>query len=261
MENNLDWPILPYKKDDIPHFLFIITLPFSGSTALSQLINSSKKTMILHNKGEGQWLIPGLCDNNRWDSNKEVNYESVKSIWLNKYQEHNKINKNIEVVIEKSPPNMMRIMNLMKVFKNHSFLANNRNPYAQCASMLYRNYNPQQLSKILREDIIKNLALKWVARSKVLKSLIIDLDIPLLTYEEFCKKPKSIKEVLTIPKDAISTIQVDAIVKVKDYKPQKIINQNNRQIKNLTKNDIDVISQVLSKNIDLLKFFNYRIYY
>lgn len=121
------WPVPKFDKSNEPHFLFIITSPYSGSTALSELLNSSHRTMILQERGEGQWLIPGLCEEDRWNPDKKVNYESVKAVWLNRFQSVQRLVQHVDVVIEKSPPNMMRIEELSSQFRNYSFIANNRN--------------------------------------------------------------------------------------------------------------------------------------
>jgi len=82
MLNSL-WPIPNYKNNNEPHFLFIITPPYSGSTALAKFLNTSKQISLFGLKGEGQWLIPGLCEKNRWEKDKYINYSSVKAVWLN----------------------------------------------------------------------------------------------------------------------------------------------------------------------------------
>ena len=79
------WPYPKYDRSDEPHFLFIITPPYSGSTALSALLNTSHRVMFLHPKAEGQWLIPALCVD-RWNSDKKVEFSSIKAVWLSKYQ-------------------------------------------------------------------------------------------------------------------------------------------------------------------------------
>ena len=72
--------------------------------------------MILQPRGEGQWLVSGLCEKDRWNPEKEVNYLSVKATWLNVYQQVSRLTKNVDVVIEKSLPNMMRIEQLSRLY-------------------------------------------------------------------------------------------------------------------------------------------------
>jgi len=98
-------------------FLFIITPPYSGSTALAILLNGSPNSMILNPRGEGQWLIQSFCDDDRWNPAKEVDWELVKRTWLERYRIINLHVSRVRVVIEKSPPNMVRINQLIKTFR------------------------------------------------------------------------------------------------------------------------------------------------
>jgi len=253
------WPFPKFDENDQPHFLFIITPPFSGSTALSELLNTSHRTMILQPRGEGQWLVPGLCEKDRWNPDKEVNFLSVKATWLSMYQQVKCLTRNIDVVIEKSPPNMMRIEQLASQFRDYSFLANNRDPYANCASILYRNHDPGSLSPDKRKEVLSDLAKDWIVRSEKIKELISNFNAPLLTYEEFCRNPSSVINKLNIPNGVSESINLDANVKVKDYKPQPISNQNERQISKLTNEEIEHISKSLNSSNQILEYFGYKL--
>jgi len=251
------WPLPRYDKNDDPHFLFIITPPFAGSTALSELLNTSHRAMILQERGEGQWLVPGLCEKDRWNPEKNVDYASVKAVWLSKYQQVKRLVHNIDVVIEKSPPNMVRIEKLAAQFRNVSFLANNRNPYANCASILYRNHDADRLNPAQRKHVLSDLTRDWVRRSKRIRALISRLKVPLLTYEAFCHNPSSVLNLLQLPDGVSETIDVKAKVKVKDYKIQSIIDQNERQIAKLLDEEIEHVSRLLISSSELLAFFGY----
>lgn len=253
------WPIPQYDEKNQPFFLFLITPPYSGSTAIAKLLDSSPRTMTLTKKGEGQWLVPGLCEQDRWEQDKEVNYESVKAVWLNAFQKEKKLNPHIEVVIEKSPPNMMRTEGLSSQFTNCSFLANNRDPYANCASILYRHHIADNISSIHRKEVLEASAKKWMLLSYKIRELIIEKEIPFLTYEGFCSNPSSILDLLNLPKGVSNTIDINAKVKVKDYKIQSIFNQNERQISKLTDKEIECIGFILKSDSDLMDFFGYEV--
>jgi len=253
------WPTPRYDENNQPHFFFLITPPYSGSTAIAMLLDTSRRTMTLKPNGEGQWLVPGLCEQDRWNPDKEVDYESVKAVWLNAFQKKLQSNQDVDVVIEKSPPNMMRIDKLSSQFYNYSLLANNRDPYANCASILYRNHDPENISSIKRKEILEKLAQDWLMRSYKLREIIIKNKVPLLTYEQFCQAPSSLLKVLELPKGVCDTININAKVKVKDYKVQSIVNQNERQISNLTNAEIECIGKNLKHDSTLLDFFDYKV--
>ena len=253
------WPSPEFDENDQPHFLFIITPPYSGSTALSELINTSYRTMILQPSGEGQWLVPGLCEKDRWDSKKEVNYQSVKATWLSTYQRVNRLTKNIDVVIEKSPPNMMRMEQISSQFRDFSFIVNNRDPYAYCASILYRHHDADNLSPGKRKDILDSHSQRWIIRGQQIKELIARLNAPLLTYERFCMNPSLVLDVLNTPKGVSESINTNATVQVKDYESQPISNQNERQISKLNDEEIEHVSESLKSSSELLEYFGYKL--
>lgn len=258
LQNAEKWPLPRFDEKDQPHFLFIITPPYSGSTALSELLNTSHRTMILQERGEGQWLVPGLCEKDRWDQDKEVNYLSVKAVWLNKYQEIKRLTQNIDVVIEKSPPNMMRMERLSSQFRDFSFIANNRDPYANCASIFFRHHDADNLSPDKRKEALSGLAKAWIMRSLKIQELMSRFSAPLLRYEEFCDNPSKVLSMLNLPDGVSRTINPNASVKVKDYPIQSITNQNERQINKLTAEEIEHISYILASSSELLEFFGYQ---
>jgi hypothetical protein len=252
------WPVRRFEPGFEPHFLFILTPPYSGSTALTQLLNTSHRTVLLERRGEGQRLIPGLCEKDRWEATKQVNYESVKSVWLHQFQYIHSLVRTVDVVIEKSPCNMMRIEKLASLFQKCSFIVNNRDPYANCASILYRTRDVGRLSSQQRLDVLSKLAHKWLVRSRRLRDLIQTFDIPLLTYEAFCASPSSALRSVRLPDGIVETINTNAVLTIKDYEPQPLSNQNERQISRLTGDDIESISQVIRKDEELVEFFGYK---
>jgi hypothetical protein len=252
------WPIPAYQADTQPHFLFIITLPYSGSTALAKILASSENIMLLDEySGEGQWRIPGLCQQYRWNPKTAINEESIKATWLSIYQAYKKSNPAVDIVVEKSPPNMMRIHQLLSLFNSHSLLAYNRNPYAFCSSSLHRNIIVKNLSHDDRHRHIQSTVENWIKWSLKMKSLIHELNIPLLTYEQFCASPETVFEKLIFSDDIKKTINLNKKIKVKDYMAAKIENYNQIQIQKFTEDEISYITNLLSSHEALLKFYNY----
>ena len=248
-----------FSETEQPHFLFIVTPPNSGSSALAELLNTSQRTMLLTPKGEGQWLIPALCKKDRWNPDKEVDYQSVKAVWLSKFQNAKRLAPNIDVVIEKSPPNMVRLEKISSQFREYSFLVNIRNPYATCSSSLYRNCNADATTSETRRNKLNRLAESWLKRSAIIRLHIRKLGVPIITYEQFCQDPSSVLGKLRLPDGVSSSVNPRAKVKVKDYKPQVISNQNDRQISRLTTKEIEQIGVVLGGNEQLLNYFGYQI--
>jgi hypothetical protein len=253
------WPLPAFDAEQQPHFLFIVTPPFSGSTALAELLCSSPAIGMLQERAEGQWLLPGLCANERWDPALPVNYASVQAVWLQRWQQLRQAQPQLQVIVEKSPPNMVRLEQLLPLFRSTSLLANNRDPYANCASILYRMHEGATLEKAARLQQLRTLAQHWLLRSARIRELVSRYDIPLLTYEQFCDAPATLPGKLTLPPGVVDSIDIQAQVRVKDYPLQGIANQNRRQTDLLDAADRAAITEVLAPQQELLDYFSYEL--
>lgn len=253
------WPMPAADRVNQPHVLFLVTPPFSGSTAIAELLRSSPFVTFLEERAEGQWLLPGLGSDQRWDADMFVDYSSVQATWLSRWQQLQAADPALRVVVEKSPPNMVRLDALAALFTDVSFLANNRDPYANCASILYRMHEGETLASEDRIQQLRTLTSHWVLRSAKIRELVSRLSIPLLTYEQFCDAPASIIGKLDMPPGVAETIDVQARVQVKDYPMQGIANQNQRQIALLSDEEAAAISEVLTPQQELLDYFGYEL--
>lgn len=255
-----DWPVVNTIGGYEPNMIFLLTPPNSGSTAIAQVFNNSQNVSQFQSHGEGQWLIKGLCKGDRWDKKKSVNKRSIRSIWVNEC--HKKYtNEGALYFIEKSPPNMVRIELLQSLFQSHILLANNRDPYANVSSIFYRyNKDVEKLSVTERNARILRIVKAWVMRSSILKEIIQSQNVPYLSYEKFCKNPRLLQNVIdrSIFGGQIK-LDFDKILKVKDYKPQAVINFNQKQIAKLTNSDIEAITSYLRNSEDLLSYFGYAL--
>jgi hypothetical protein len=253
-----EWPQIhfaPLAKE--PTFLFLFTPPYSGSTALAKILNSAHGSMALNGNCEGQWLVPGMCKLDRWKPEKHIEWSSVRSVWLSKVRMVEDLVGRIDLVIEKSPPNLVRSSQLLENFPNHEIIVFNRNPYANCASILFRHHDPENKSEEQRIKIVEGLAKQWAFRSAYAKK-IIDLHDPVaFTYEEFCSDIASTMNATVERISLLNGINPDIEVKIKDYAPQKISDQNKRQIAKLSERELEVIGQTLKENESLLNSFGY----
>ncbi len=74
--DNNRWPRLPYNHVDEPHFVFILTLPYAGSTIIAKYLATSPNIGLLRKNGEGQQLVPGIARN--WNANATFDGESIR---------------------------------------------------------------------------------------------------------------------------------------------------------------------------------------
>lgn len=251
------WPIPPFDDAPKPHLLFLLTLPYSGSTAIAKLLESSDAITGLNHNCEGQWLIPGLCRTDRWDPALPVVPESIRAVWMNTFQLRRRQKPHARIVIEKSPPNMMRVDLLVELFGEASLLVNNRDPHAQCSSAFHRGNDPAKLDAAARDAAMAQLADLWLARSRRLMDLVETARLPRLSYEAFCADPSRLIEAFGLPGLGVTDVDPSASVRVKDYPARQVADQNTAQVARLTTRDVDVLNTHLSAEPELLDYFGY----
>jgi Sulfotransferase family len=236
------------------HLLCLLTPPYSGSTAIAEFLNQCPKIGGFHQKYEGQWLVEEMHKSDRWNPNKHIDFKKVYRAWDRRIRILYP-NRDVEYLVEKSPPNMLRFERIVEMFKGYSILVNNRDPYASVSSMFYRG---SSIEKVDREKTITNITQKWLRRSEVLKNVVSEYNCPTLSYEEFCSYPKKILEKFSL-EHLESYFSSDFRVKVKNYDSQPIRNMNDAQIERLTSADIANISKQLSAKSELVKYWDYEI--
>lgn len=252
------WPRPRVKLKSEPHFLFIVTPPYSGSTALAQTLNSCKRSCFLQRRAEGQWLVPGMCDRSRaWKPKAYMNWDSIQAVWRERYKLISETVHDREIVIEKSPPNLLRMDQLVNAFPNNTVFAFNRNPFANCASILYRRHDPQKKTEAQRIEVLKQLASDWLFRSIWVKRWIDEMNLLYFSYEQFCSEPAFWISKLVDRLPVLESVDLEKNIKVKDYREAKLENHNKRQIDKLSQNEVAAISTVLAAQEELVNFFGY----
>lgn len=253
------WPRPVFDPAVQPHYLVLLTLPYSGSTAIAKLLESSASITGLTDNCEGQRLVPGLYGPDRWDAGMPVDPDSIRAVWLSTFQQKRRHKPGARAVIEKSPPNMMRLEKLAPVFGSATYLVNNREPYAQCASFYHRRHDAGRMSPSERDAAMIKLAQLWIARSAQLRRLVLEKGLPVLTYETFCASPELLAERFNLAALGIHDVNAGAEVRVKNYPSQPIVNQNPRQVADLTARDKSLISSCLERCREVVTFFGYEL--
>ena len=249
------WPRPLYNHTDEPHFVFILTPPYTGSTAVAKYLATSPNIGLLTANGEGQKLIPGIHRN--WRANARFDGESVKSTWLNRYQENNPDGR-LKIIVEKSPPNMVRINALSSLFSKTTCLVNNRDPVAFCSSTFFRNTSKmEQLDEAARLLRLQKFALNWVDHSNMLKEYTIAHSLMTFSYEQFCESPESLKTLFEEATGETINPEKDPLLKIKDYPRSSIENKNNEQVLRLSQTEIEVVVEILRRHSALTSFFGY----
>jgi DNA-binding XRE family transcriptional regulator len=120
-------------------YLFILCPPFGGSTVLNEFLSSSDNVSVNNpfDTREGQQL-PGVRKmmwehEKRWDPETKYDWQFIKKEWQ-KYWDRTKV-----VLLEKSPPNIIRATEIEENFKPSYFISMVRNPYAHTEGLMRRN--------------------------------------------------------------------------------------------------------------------------
>lgn len=129
-------------------YLFILSPPYCGSTLLNEIISTAQGVSVNNPWGtrEGQTL-PAVRKmmfdhDRRWDEDLDFNWSYIKKEWR-KYWDLS-----APVLLEKSPPNVIRARSIEKHFPPAYFIVFYRNPYAHAESLIRRNKrSPQEAAR------------------------------------------------------------------------------------------------------------------
>lgn len=115
-------------------YLFVLCPPYSGSTLLWKLLSTSKSVSSLPMEGQFLPELEGVMRNNPWDPNQRLPWPQIKAVWET-YWDRDK-----PILLEKSPPNLIRAQEILAHFRPVKFVVMVRNPYAQTEGLMRRNH-------------------------------------------------------------------------------------------------------------------------
>lgn len=258
--------------------LFIVCMNNSGSTALQESLMGCRSVIGLPRQpgkesratsSEGQVhaskYMPIPWENNvgaLWTEKKDLfgnsdNYDwhNIKKVWGRLWRESPEYKDSGAVLLEKSPPNVLRAALLQEEFDNSYFLIMVRNPYATCEGMRRRYGKPLARS-----------ARHWCAATKRQIDNVKNLNNNFwFTYEQLCGKQKyvekNIKILLPELYDFSLSRKVSGANSIDGKSSKEIKNYNDRQIGNLSKSDIRTINAELRYNQNVMRYFGYSMRY
>lgn len=232
-------------------YLFILGATHAGTTLLNEILSSSKNASSNNNEHtrEGQ-LLPTVTDHmfahkRQWEEDLHFDWHFIRHEWR-KYWDVTR-----KVLIEKSPPNLLRAREIESVFEPAYFLIFVRNPYAHCETFLRKNnFSPFEAATF----VVKTLDFQK-RNLKELKRTV------LIRYETLVDDPESFKKDLTAFLPELEDVETTGEFKAHNYyqRPQKLRNFNAEKIARLTSSDFEGINQVFEEHQSLLEFFGYTI--
>ena len=237
------------RSDSI--FLFILSPPYCGSTLLSEIICSSRNVSVnnFYGNREGQALPTVkpilMLRKKRWEPEFKPNWLKVKGEW-EKYWDLTK-----PVLLEKSPPNILRAKEISNVFTPNHFIIFYRNPYAHCESLMRRNN--------LKAIEAAEFALQCLRFQKINIDQLKNKT--LVSYEELTENTDKVINKLEEEIKGVSGLNISNKFKAHNHYSNKgiISNINDRKIANVSSKDLNYINSIFSKEEGLLSFFGYKL--
>lgn len=232
-------------------YLFILSPPYCGSTLLNEIISSSKSVSVNNPLGtrEGQKLpsVRKLMFDHkkRWDITLDFDWMFIKNEWM-KYWDLT-----FPVLLEKSPPNIMRASAIKNVFTPAYFVIFYRNPYAHCESLIRRNgHTPDSAAQFA----IRCLKYQKQNIEQLSNTLVI-------SYEELTTNPGHFAEKLSGFIPELEDINIHKKFTAHNFLNDNINiqNLNEQKIKKLSNLEIQTINFVFIEEKEILDYFKYKI--
>ncbi|NUO78887.1 hypothetical protein HUU05_02340 [candidate division KSB1 bacterium] len=226
-------------------YLFVLCPPFSGSTVLWKLLGTSP--VVSSHSVEGQVVdgVKEIMRNDPWNPDKPMPWPEIKTKWERAWDMSKPI------LLEKSPPNIVRAFELEQHFAPAHFIAMVRNPYALCEGLQRR-----------REMAVEMAASRWVVHATHQFNNITKLKrIVHFTYEELSDTPALIKEKILafMPQlHDLDLTQSFEVHSVQGHGARQLYNFNHEKIARLSAAEIHRINAVLQAHERLMKFFGYQ---
>lgn len=238
------WPRTRARRIERP-FLFLLTPAGSGSADIAWHLSRRSDIGGLNHSFEGQRLVKGLMDSDRWWPEKFVDYEAVLGAWSHRIAETDPAGR-YRFWLEKSPANLVRHRQLFSYFPDHRVVVNNRAPVDNIAAQV-RRYLFKEYHGARRPLVVRHLARIWLWRSRLLMQAAREHGYPCVSYEAFRRAPDSITEAF-----GLEPLAPDFVMPLGGT-PKS----GNDMSRNLTDHEREMVVEELSGARDVLEFFGY----
>ena len=252
--------------------LFIISANSSGSTFLSNVLATSRRTWNL--TVEGQFMFGFVGPNTRnhgrllWGADPHwrgiladddaYDWPRNRHIW---YFQANARDPEATVFTTKAPPFLLHVEALQRHFGNAKFLFMVRNPYAVCEGIWrYRQGQPVPPGRRLFEAAAEHVAYCLERQRRNLEAYA-HLGA-FFTYEAMCDQPERVERQirLLVPEiDDLKLRQRLRVVKGTGLHDEMLTNMNARQLARLTPEQIATANRVFEQHREVLEHFGYSL--
>lgn len=202
--------------------LFILSSPYSGTTAMAKLLMTSERIWSRAHSAEGQQLpesepfLPPL----RWNPESAADWPALKAVW----EDGRPAGK---VLLEKSHWILLRADQVLEVWPGAFFVISVRHPLAILPSLLSRRGSS--------DPVFAGWIHRWRKHSRWQRLILNrhpDRTVA-ITYTSFAREPRLLLDRLD---EVFGTLGVDAStpVQVKRYEPAVVSDHDARQIASLS---------------------------
>lgn len=232
-------------------FVFILCPPYTGSTLLVRILESSSNISLNNHKGtcEGQKLDElkdMYSQGGRWNPTTPLDWNHIKSVWMSKWDLSRKY------LLEKSPPNLIRAKTILKHFEKAHFILLIRDPFAICESLKTRNgFEIEQAAR----TTIKFFKYQYENAINYPESLTI-------TYENLVDNTRNVIKEIQDNLRLIGDLEIKPEYEIhnsvsQDYKGIK--NTNASKIARLSQAEQALIRNEFNQSAEYFNFFGYDI--
>lgn len=234
-------------------YLFILTAPFSGSTLLASLLDSSPQVSVLKTPQHEGLKLPGMHALLIPKAGSE--YNPLPWGYLRElYHRHWDLSKPVLVEKGQYPKHGE---NIQRCFPGVSFIVMPRDPYAWCES-IKRRRKPGKPAKPMEET-----ALRWVRSAAWHIHNIKTLErVTYFTYEDLCDRTPDVLERLRQFMPELGEMRPEGEFEVHSALGKRrnpITNTNESALGRLDSTEIGAISRTLNAYPDITAYFGYKV--
>jgi len=225
-------------------FLFVICPPLSGSTVLWKLLATSPQVSAFETEGQHLPDVRDVMRRDPWNPNATMPWEQIKKAWMRQWD----LNK--PILLEKSPPHILRTDAIARHFQPVRFIIMVRNPFAQCEGLMRRhNWSVERSAQFVANCLqvqMQNARTLPDATYLTYESFADDVSATAQRILEFMPELESLDHARTFKANSL-----DGLVS------RPITNLNERKINNLKASDVNRIADVLTSVEEAVAYWGY----
>jgi hypothetical protein len=198
---------------------------------------------------EGQFLpeVKEVMRRDPWNPDSKLPWKKIKNVWDNYWDQEKPL------LLEKSPPNIIRTKDIVKHFSPVYFILMVRNPYAFCEGLIRRNNWSSSRAVCFAVRCLR----QQVNNSEKLTNALC------FTYEELVANPESISQRIRAFIPQVGALDHNKKMKVHSIDgaiERGIVDLNKKKITNLSPKQLGEINKVLNKNAEVMDYWGYEYY-